>query len=103
MENLDRALESAKNVKSVRKLRDGVALTRAQIWSALERHGLRRVETCGTKFDARWHEAVEQACDDSLDDGTVVGEIGSGYVLNGKVLRCAKVKVSRKSTAEKKE
>ncbi|MFH0816865.1 MAG: nucleotide exchange factor GrpE [Methanobacteriota archaeon] len=103
VENLDRALESAKNVKSVKKLRDGVALTRSQIWSVLERHGLRRIETCGAKFDARWHEAVEQACDDSLDDGTIAGEICSGYVLNGKVLRCAKVKVSRKSARETKE
>jgi len=103
VENLDRALESAAHVKGVKKLRDGVALTRAQIWSVLERHGLRRVETCGTKFDPRWHEAVEQACDESLDDGTVMGEIGSGYVLNGKVLRCAKVKVSKKSLGEKKE
>jgi molecular chaperone GrpE len=103
VENLDRALESAKNAKSVKKLREGVALTRDQIWSALERRGLERVKTCGTKFDARWHEAVEQACDDGIEEGTVLGEICSGYILNGKVLRCAKVKVSKKSIGEKKE
>jgi len=103
VENMDRALESAAHVKSVKKLRDGVALTRAQIWSVLERHGLKRVETCGTKFDARWHEAVEQVCDDRAEEGTIKDEIGSGYVLNGKVLRCAKVKVSKKSAVEIKE
>jgi molecular chaperone GrpE len=103
VENLDRAIESAAHVKGVKKLRDGVALTRAQIWSILERHGLRRVETCGTKFDARWHEAVEQACNDSAEEGTVLAEVCSGYVLNGKVLRCAKVKVSKKSAEGAKE
>jgi molecular chaperone GrpE len=78
-------------------------MTRAQIWSVLERNGLRRVETAGCAFDPRWHEAVEQARDESLDDNQVICEIGSGYLLNGKVLRCAKVKVNMKPVGEKKE
>ena len=103
VENLDRALEAAKAAKNLKKLRDGVAMTRDQIWSVLERNGLKRVETAGCAFDPRWHEAVEQVSDDEADDGTVKGEIRSGYVLNGKVLRCAKVKVSKKSTVEIRE
>jgi molecular chaperone GrpE len=100
VENLDRALDASKSAKSIKKLREGVQMTREQIWSVLERNGLRRLDTVGCKFDSRWHEVVERVCDGAADEGTIKEEVRSGYTLNGKVLRCAKVKVSTKMAVE---
>ena len=56
--------------------------------------GLERIETIGTQFDPRYHDAIEHIESDKPED-EIVEEILSGYKFDGDVLRPAKVKVSR--------
>lgn len=60
----------------------------------LEREGLVRVRPAGEPFDPAAHEAVlHEAADDALDAPVVVEVLRTGYVLNGRVVRAALVKV----------
>lgn len=55
--------------------------------------GLQRVRNTGA-YDPAMHEAVESIPDDSVPDGHIVRVVENGYVLNGKLIRPAKVAVS---------
>ena len=67
----------------------------------LESNGLKEIPTEG-KFDPNYHEALCAVEGD--DDGTIAEVFQKGYMLNGKVLRYSKVKVTKKKEeSEEKE
>jgi molecular chaperone GrpE len=70
-----------------------LGMLRGQLLSILEKHGLREIKSVGEKFNPEWHEAIETV--EGEESGIVVEEIQKGYMLNGKVLRVAKVKVTK--------
>ena len=72
----------------------GLEMTREQLMKILSQHGLTGIKTIGEKFDHNFHEAVE-TIDSEEGDGKVAEEIQKGYLLNGRVLRIAKVKVNK--------
>ena len=92
-ENLERALAIAK--KSDDQLYKGLEMVYNQMTAVLSRNGLRPIEAVGKPFDPRVHEAVMQEISDKEED-TVLEEFQRGYTLNSKVIRCAKVKVSKR-------
>lgn len=94
LENLDLALKASQKSRSVKELRHGLELVRCQLWEALGRYGLSQIPTVGEKFDHCRHEAVSQV-ECGAPDGQIVEEVQSGYVMGGKVLRIAKVKVAK--------
>ena len=62
------------------------------MFSYLKSKGLERIKAKGEKFDTDFHEAVTQfPTEDSKKKGVVIDVIQTGYLLNGKVLRYAKV------------
>jgi molecular chaperone GrpE len=71
----------------------GLELLRQQLLKILQNHGLSEIKAVGEKFDPQLHEAVEQVAGE--ESGMVVEEVQRGYLLNGKVLRVAKVKVNK--------
>jgi len=73
---------------------DGFKMIRDQLMKILNQHGLAEMKTIGEKFDHNFHEAVE-TLELEEEGGQVVEEVQKGYLLNGKVLRPAKVKVSK--------
>ena len=79
----------------------GMEMVYAQLISTLKSEGLRPIEALGKKFDPYLHEVMLKQKSDG-DDGVVLEELQKGYMLNGKVLRHTKVKVSEK-VEEKKE
>ncbi|HTY90796.1 MAG TPA: nucleotide exchange factor GrpE [Methanocella sp.] len=93
-ENMERAVETAR--KSNDSMAKGLEMIYANMKTVLEKHGLRPIKTVGEKFDPYLHEAILQEADDDHEDDTVLEEIQRGYTLNMKVIRCAKVKVSKK-------
>lgn len=93
-ENLERAAATAR--KSDDAMARGLEMVHGNMKAVLERHGLKAIATVGEKFDPYRHEAVLQEADDGHEDGTVLEEIQRGYTLNMKVIRYAKVKVSKK-------
>jgi molecular chaperone GrpE len=93
-ENLGRAVETAK--KADDSMARGLEMIHANFKTVLEKHGLKAIPAVGEKFDPYLHEAILQEVDDDHEDDTILEEIQRGYTLNMKVIRCAKVKVSRR-------
>ncbi len=75
--------------------RKGVVLIKSQLEDILKRYGLERIETKkGEAFDPAIHEAVESV-ESEAPPGTIASGLSPGYRLQGKVIRPARVNVSR--------
>ncbi|MDD5146705.1 MAG: nucleotide exchange factor GrpE, partial [Candidatus Pacebacteria bacterium] len=61
----------------------------------LKEQGIDEIDSLGKKFDPVYHEAVMQEDQDGSQGETVIEVMEKGYLLNGKVLRPSKVKVSK--------
>ena len=98
VDDLDRALEhSGEETEFVK----GIRGVRTNLMKILESNGLKEIPTEG-KFDPNYHEALCAVEGD--DDGTIAEVFQKGYMLNGKVLRYSKVKVTKKKEeSEEKE
>jgi molecular chaperone GrpE len=94
LDNLERALASARSDAGDEGIRAGVELIHRQLLGALRREGLRAVEARGLPFDPHVHEAVATEPSDELPAQTVVEELQRGYFLHDHLLRPALVKVS---------
>ena len=67
----------------------------AQFLATLENEGLEPIKDIKV-FDAELHEAI-MAEESDQKDGTILEELQKGYKINGKVVRCSRVKVSQKN------
>ena len=74
----------------------GVEMILAHLYEMLKEYGLKPIEAEGKKFDPNYHEALLQVENKDLPENTVVEELQKGYLLNERVIRTAKVKVSKK-------
>ncbi len=84
-----------KNTTDKEKFIEGIKIIYAQIHSMLEAEGLRGIKTDGEKFDPYKHEVLMKEESDK-PEGTILDEFQKGYMLNDKVLRFSKVKISGK-------
>jgi len=96
LDNFDRALDSASDHKKFKAFHKGIALIEQQLYKALEEGGVERIKAVGKHFDPNFHEAVTMEDNKDRPDGTVLEELQKGYVYRGRVLRPAKVRISRK-------
>jgi molecular chaperone GrpE len=102
-DNFERALsaidpamrEAADN--TVKTLLEGIELTGRELAKALEKHGVRKLEPLGQKFDPNFHQAMFEIPDDAVPAGTVKQVIQPGYAIGERVLRPAMVGVSKAS------
>lgn len=76
----------------------GVLYVEKQLDQILEQFGLQKIETVGKVFDPKLHEAIGTEANDEPAD-TIIAEVEGGYLLNGLVLKPARVKVSSGSAA----
>jgi molecular chaperone GrpE len=74
---------------------EGVELTERAMLNALERHGVKKLEPQGEKFDPNFHQAMFEVPDPSMPANTVVQVVQTGYVIGDRVLRPAMVGVSK--------
>jgi molecular chaperone GrpE len=74
----------------------GVEMILAHLYEMLKEYGLRPIEAGGKPFDPHYHEALMQVENKDLPEHTIVEELQKGYLLNDRVIRTAKVKVSKK-------
>ncbi len=74
---------------------EGIELTERDFTSRLDRYGVRKLEPQGTKFDPNLHEALFEVPDETVANGTVVQVVEAGYAIGDRVLRPAKVGISR--------
>jgi len=74
----------------------GVEMILAHLYEMLKAYGVKPLEVKGKIFDPHCHEALIQVEDNNLPEHTVVEELQKGYMLNDRIIRTAKVKVSKK-------
>lgn len=72
----------------------GIIMIRSQLEDVLRRRGLETIASLGQKFDPAVHEAMAEV-EHEGEEGMVVEELQKGYRMNGKVLRPARVKISK--------
>ncbi len=98
-DNLHRALESLPGAEirdeHTRSLLAGVAATERELLSAFERHGIRRIDPQGERFDHNLHQAIFEAERADQPAGTITEVLQPGYVLHDRLLRPAMVGVSK--------
>lgn len=97
VDNLQRAIEHAQQSGegSQEGLLEGVELVLRELLAALARHGVTPIEAVGQPFDPAVHEAMAQVEDASVPGNTVVQVFQVGYQLRGRLLRPARVVVSK--------
>lgn len=91
----DESPESATIAKAVEPLLNGVALTERELLKALEKHGVKRREPVGERFDPHRDQAMFEIPDESVPSGTVLQVMQVGYMIGERVLRPAMVGVSK--------
>ena len=98
VDNLDRAIDAARETGAGDTLLQGVELVQQQFLATLEGFGVTRVAALGRPFDPARHEAITTVpVTDPAKDHTVVGIVKHGYAVGDEVLRPALVAVGQLS------
>ncbi len=98
-DNLRRALEAVPAEVAAdgafKALLEGVELTERDLVNKLERHGVKRIDPLGEKFDPNRHQAMFEAQNPDMPNGHVMQVVQVGYTIGDRVLRPALVGVAR--------
>lgn len=100
LDDLERTVElSQSQHQDLSAFLKGVEMILAHLYEMLKAQGVRPIEAEGKIFDPHYHEALMQAEDKDLPEHTITEELQKGYLLNDRVIRTSKVKVSKQSTS----
>jgi len=101
LDDLERAVELAQSKhQDLSAFLKGVEMILAHLYEMLKGYGVKPIEAEGKLFDPNYHEALMQVENKELPEHTIVEELQKGYLLNDRVIRTAKVKVSKKKAEE---
>ena len=104
-DNLTRALdaipEAEKKSKTVTNLIDCLKMVQKEFSTILEKHGVKKIESLDKQFDHNYHQAMMEIENDKIEEGIVVNEMQSGYIMHDRLLRPSMVGVSKKSNKHK--
>ena len=101
VDNLARALEHvpadalANADPQIQSVLEGVKLTARDLEAALGRHGVRKLDPRGQKFDPNFHQAIFEVPDETVPAGAVSQVVQTGWTIGDRVLRPAMVGVSK--------
>ncbi len=99
-DNLERALSAINqeedHPQSIKNLIEGLKMVQKELSSALIKNGISKINSMNEKFDPNLHQAMMEVERDDLDEGIVVQEIQTGYMMHDRLLRPAMVGVSKK-------
>lgn len=95
VDNLDRSIEAVSNDEDekIKNIVTGLDMVRNQFMEVLTKNGLEEVQALGLEFDPNFHEALAQQPAEGKEDQEVLSVFQKGYILNGRLLRAAKVVV----------
>lgn len=100
-DNMQRALQALdtelreKADATTKALLDGVELTERELLKVLDKHGIKKIEPLGERFDPNFHQAMYEVPDASVPAGTVVQVVQPGYLIGDRMLRPALVAVAK--------
>lgn len=96
LDDLERAVKTAETSDDVKAMREGIELIYNKFLKVLNQEGLRKIETDNKDFDTDYHEAIALVPASSEDKkGKILDCVQTGYTLNDKVIRHAKVVVAQ--------
>ena len=99
-DNLERALsainQEEEHPQSIKNLIEGLLKVKKELTTALEKNGITKIESLDKKFDPNLHQAMMEIENNDLEEGIVVQEIQTGYMMHDRLLRPAMVGVSKK-------
>jgi molecular chaperone GrpE len=95
LDNFERSLNAAEGGASPEAVIDGIRAMQKSLIRVLEPVGLVRVSSVGEPFDPEKHEALATVETDDVPPDTVTDEIEPGYVLADRLIRPARVRVSK--------
>ncbi len=97
VDNFDMALVAMDKAEDKAAVMDGIKLVQKEFHRILEENGVLKIKTVGEKFDPHIHEAVQAVEKEDVPEDTILEEVRSGFLLNGRLLRPAQVIVAKKS------
>ena len=98
LDDLERTVDLAQSKhQDLAAFLKGVEMILAHLYDLLKGYGVKPIDAQGKIFDPHYHEALMQVDDENLPDHSIVEELQKGYLLNERVIRTAKVKVSKKT------
>ena len=95
IDNIERAMEQGQDSNSMESLLEGVELTRKGLSATLEKFGVKAIKSVGEPFDPNIHEAVAMEETEEMEPNRVLKEFQKGYLYKDRLLRAAKVIVSK--------
>lgn len=95
LDSLEKAVEAAAGSEGADSIAEGVELSLKLFLSVLEKHGVERIDPAGEPFDPQVHEAMAMVPSTHAEPNAVLEVMQAGYLLNGRVVRAAKVVVAR--------
>lgn len=103
IDDFERSIAAAKDHSDAEAIAKGVEIIYGKLMRVLENRGLRPMNAAGTPFDVDYHDALLQVPSADAEPGTVLDVVEKGYLLHDKVIRHAKVTVSREADADSTE
>jgi molecular chaperone GrpE len=96
VDNFERTMDMLKHDEDpkIRNIVVGLDMVSKQFLDTLSKHGLTPVESIGKEFDPNYHEAMAQEYMEGAKPNHVIKEFQKGYILNGRLIRPAKVVVA---------
>ncbi|HUH64866.1 MAG TPA: nucleotide exchange factor GrpE [Syntrophales bacterium] len=103
VDSMDRALQHAENYGYSDSFKKGLKLLQDQLLGCLGKHGVEQIDCVDKTFDPNLHEAVYQVDSAAHEGNKVVEELEKGYRLHDRLLRPAKVSISKRAKKENTE
>lgn len=96
-DNLERALSAGKeeNQPGCESILKGVELTQNELSHVFAKFGIVPMSDIGKVFDPNYHRVVQEIEDKDKPNGTIVAQLQTGYLINGRILREAMVVVTK--------
>jgi molecular chaperone GrpE len=95
LDNFEKAEKEIPEEKKKDKFLEGLLQIKTQLRDFLKNQTLEEIKTVGEKFDPNFHEVVEAVETKDKESGVIIEETQKGYKLQGKVIRPAKVKITK--------
>src|SRR5574337_1817024 len=95
VDSLEHAVVTTKSGTDAQGVAEGLDVIRRLFQATLEKAGVKSIEALGHEFDPNFHQAVAQVESTDGRDNIAIEEVRKGYLLEGRLLRPAMVKVSK--------
>lgn len=103
VDDFERAVEAGKSKHDFDVLYEGIEMIYKDTKEFLKKNGVAEIDAKGKPFNPHEHEAMMQEETDEHPEGHVSEEFQKGYMLNGRIIRPAKVKVAKRAKTENQE